>query len=123
MTALRQNLAELVRALCVLALVFLSFGHQAMAFGPADQASPSKILLADGTVPIFCGQSGPQGDPGQHDPCPLYSIGAGFDLPAPPSNGALVFVGVSYIAYGHPRVVRVAPALVVSAQPRGPPLV
>ncbi len=112
-----------MRALCVLALVFLSFGHQAMAFGPADQPSERKIVLADGTVPIFCGQSGPQGDPGKHDPCPVYSIGAGFDLPAPPGDGVPAFVALSYIAYGPAPVAPVPPALVVSAQPRGPPLV
>lgn len=65
---------ELLRALCVLALVFLNFGHQPVFAGPA----PGDVLTVAASQ-SFCGE--PIADTSEHAPCHACRIGAGAALP------------------------------------------
>ena len=65
---------ELLRALCVLALVFLNFGHQPVFAAPA----PGDVLTALASQ-SFCGE--PMADKSEHAPCHACRIGAGAALP------------------------------------------
>lgn len=65
---------ELVRALCVLALVFLNFAHQTAVAAPtADDAM--QVIASQS----FCGD--PVSDDDDRAPCQACRIGAGADLP------------------------------------------
>jgi hypothetical protein len=75
----RHIAAELIRALAVLALVFLSYGHQ-----PVAGASPHHNTLTAAVTTDFCG--GVPADGQTHAPCHACRIGAGADLP-PPCGG------------------------------------
>jgi hypothetical protein len=73
-----RRLQEVVRALCVIALVFLNFGHAPIA-APLS-AAPALTSVADAS---FCGD--PLDDQHQdHAPCHVCRIGGGADLPPPP---------------------------------------
>jgi hypothetical protein len=74
----RHIAAELVRALAVLALVFLSFGHQ-----PALAVSHDHETLTVAVTAHFCGDA-PADE--SHAPCHACRIGGGADLP-PPCGG------------------------------------
>lgn len=69
----RRTLAETVRALLVLALVFLNFGHQ-----PAFAAPTPGDVLTVVASQSFCGA--PIGDL-EHAPCHACRIGSAADLP------------------------------------------
>lgn len=71
--------AELVRALAVLALVFLSYGHQPVAVASTHHDTLTAAVTAD-----FCG--GVPADGQTHAACHACRIGAGADLP-PPGGG------------------------------------
>ena len=68
---------EVVRALCVVALIFLNFGHAPLA-APVS-AAPALSAVADAS---FCGD--PVGGHQDHAPCHVCRIGGGADLPPPP---------------------------------------
>lgn len=80
------KLQETVRALGVVALVFLNFGHAPMAAGTE--------LVASSYGASFCG--GPV-DPvdapghGNFAPCDVCLLGSGMDLPPPPAGLRLPF--------------------------------
>jgi len=76
----RHIAAELVRAFVVLALVFLSFGHQ-----PAAAIPPGHDLLTAAVTANFCGDSPADTT---HAPCHACRIGGGADLP-PPCGGLI----------------------------------
>ncbi len=78
MGASGRKLQEVVRALCVIALIFLNFGHMPLA---APMASATTLTaVADAS---FCGD--PVDDRHQdHAPCHVCRIGGGADLPPPP---------------------------------------
>lgn len=70
-----RTLAELLRALSVLALLFLNFAHQ-----PAFAAPSAADVLSVAASQSFCGT------PISHDehaPCHACRIGGGADLPPP----------------------------------------
>lgn len=71
----RQIVLEVVRALCVLGLVFLNFGHVA-AFAGDHRASAA--------ASSYCVDPG-DGVP-DHAPCHACRIGQGADLPPPPAH-------------------------------------
>lgn len=71
---LMRHFAELVRALAVLALVFLSYAHAPLA---STSAGPAWSALS------FCGDPVDGGDDRSHAPCHACRIGAGADLPPP----------------------------------------
>ena len=74
----RHIAMELVRALAVLALVFLSFGHQ-----PAAAVAHDHDVLTVAVTSSFCGDSPVDTT---HAPCHACRIGGGADLP-PPCEG------------------------------------
>jgi len=75
----KSNLLEVVRALCVVALVFLNFGHAPLAAGSEYAFSPP--------ANSFCGD--PLDDPSEakDHPCQACRIGAGMALP--PASGVV----------------------------------
>ncbi len=70
-------MAEVVRALAVLAVVFLKFAH-----APLTSAAPLGDVFAPYDVASFCGS--PVDDPAEHAPCHACRIGSGADLPPSP---------------------------------------
>jgi hypothetical protein len=72
----RQSGLELLRALCVLALLFLNFAHTPVSAGPLS--GPLVTTTADAS---FCGD--PLDGPGDHAPCHACRIGGAADLPPP----------------------------------------
>ncbi len=78
MTIGRHIAADIIRALAVLALVFLSFGHQPAFAAHVDHETLTVAVTAD-----FCGDT--PADP-SHAPCHACRIGGGADLP-PPCGG------------------------------------
>ncbi len=88
---------ELVRALCVLALLFLNFAHAPIAAQPGNSDILTAAISAD-----FCGGM-PDSDGGAHAPCHACRIGGAADLPPPvatlacPASVALVVFGASVV--------------------------
>lgn len=74
----RHIAADLVRALAVLALVFLSFGHQPSIGLAQDHEALSAAVSAS-----WCGDAPADTT---HAPCHACRIGSGADLP-PPGEG------------------------------------
>lgn len=108
---------ELVMALSVLALVFLSFAHHPIS----AQSDDVNFRLTDGSVPVFCG-SGPFGQSGSSKSgCDACRITAGIALPdAPCAFGTRIApdVLVGATVYAEP----VLPGRYnLSAPPRAPP--
>jgi hypothetical protein len=99
LVSVRQGIAEVAKALVVLALLFLSFGHKPVEAHSIEGAALGIYTLADGTVPIFCGQAGPDGDQGDHSPCHACRIGGGIG-PAPfPCTSEPAFGRMESVAY------------------------
>ncbi len=108
----RRKLREVVGALCVLALIFLNFGHAAVA-------APGPLGATIAVAADFCGD--PVGGDGSalHPPCHACRQGAIALVPAPGPIVPVVFATVAAM-YAEPPVVPRALAL-GSASPRGPP--
>jgi hypothetical protein len=86
----RLKMRELVRALCVVALIFLNFGHVPLA-------AADKLVVAP-LAASFCGYpiDGPAEDQG--NPCQACRIGGSADLPPPcaETTGLPRFAAVAY---------------------------
>ena len=111
------KLKETVRALGVLALVFLNFGHVPVAAG-ADLSAVSRAAS-------FCGAPiDPLDVPGDEatSQCVACLIGAGLDLPPVPATLTLRF-GKERVAYAAAPAAGRPPRGPPPAQPRAPPLV
>ena len=111
------KLKETVRALGVLALVFLNFGHVPVAAG-ADLSAVSRAAS-------FCGAPiDPLDVPGDEatSQCVACLIGAGLDLPAGRAT-VPVGLGTERAAYAAAAAAAPAPWRHHGAQPRAPPLV
>lgn len=108
----RHIAMELVRALAVLALVFLSFGRQ-----PAAAATYDHDVLTVAVTSSFCG--GAPVDT-SHAPCHACRIGGGADLP-PPCEGLVHLPSTAEPAFPELAAVAfvVAPPDIPDA--RGPP--
>jgi hypothetical protein len=108
----RHIAAELVRAFAVLALVFLSFGHQPAAAVPSDHD-----VLTVAVTASFCGDAPADTS---HAPCHACRIGGGADLP-PPCEGLIHLPAVAEPAFPELAAVAyvVAPPDIPDA--RGPP--
>ncbi|MHB1103986.1 MAG: hypothetical protein ACYC0C_14670 [Devosia sp.] len=107
-----MKLQELVRALCVVALVFLNFGHAPVAMG----GEYATTLQASS----FCGDpiDGPLD--AKADPCQACRIGAGMVLP--PAPEIAVSVATASAQYLVAPSSGWTPGIGGRAQPRAPPL-
>jgi len=108
----RHIAADLVRALAVLALVFLSFSHQPSMRLAHDHESVSAAVTAS-----WCGDAPADTT---HAPCHACRIGSGADLP-PPCGGLVHLPSVGEAAFPEPALAGfvVAPPEIPDA--RGPP--
>lgn len=110
----RQTLAEMVRALLVLGLVFLNFAHQ-----PAFAAQSGHEVLAALAGQSVCGA--PIGDDeGGHAPCHACRIGSGADLP-PVVDLPAAAIAVVVRLTGEPVAVALERGAVLPAGARAPP--
>ena len=108
----RHIAAELARAFAVLALVFLSFGHQ-----PATAVAHDHDVLTAAVTASWCGDAPVDTS---HAPCHACRIGGGADLP-PPCEGLVHLPTVAEPAFPELAAVPhvVAPPEIPDA--RGPP--
>jgi hypothetical protein len=108
----RQTGVEVLRALCVLALIFLSFGHT-----PVTAASSSPDVLTAALDMSYCGDL--PDDPRAHAPCHACRIG-GVDLP-PPCDIAIPVAMLADVAYGALPTLSLPAEPLGTATARGPP--
>ena len=110
----RQSGQELLRALCVLALLFLNFVH-----APASAETRLGPLLTAASDAGFCGD--PLDGSSDHAPCHACRIGGGADLPSPPVTPcpSPVVANISYSADG---LVAVPGSRWHLGSPRAPPI-
>jgi hypothetical protein len=106
----RQSIAmELVRALCVLVVVFLNFAHQAPVLA---KPLPTDLLAAASSL-SFCGDGEAVPDERGHAPCHACRLGAAADLPPIPAPLPMP-VAVEAVAWG------ALPVLQLPEHPPGP---
>lgn len=110
----RHIAIDFVRALGVLALIFLSFGHAPIA----AMAHGHDVLTAAVDL-SFCGDL-PDGNDTSHAPCHACRIGAAADLP-PPCGGLLHVPVAATPDFVESAPVPVEPVVTGLPQPRGPP--
>lgn len=104
----------MLRAVIVLALLFLSFAHS-----PASAAAPGPDTLTAALDLSYCGDL--PDDPRAHAACHACRIGGGADLPPPVAIGLSVTV-IAGVAYAAMPVIA-SPATPTRAfNARGPPL-
>lgn len=116
-----QILRELTRALCVLAVIFLNFGHaQATPVGYTADLTP--YVLSDQALAQYCQQTGQDNPQAHHTPCHACRIGGSADLPPPPDMGMPAFFAVEQIAYGAVATPFLAVKLPKIRGARAPPL-
>ena len=107
-----RHIGELVRALAVLALVFLNFAH-------APLASP---VVGEGWAAVgssFCGTA-PDTNEQAHAPCHACRIGSGADLPAAPVCGAVQRI-TDIVSFADADITFRAAARPIWRSARGPP--
>lgn len=110
---------EVAMAVGVLALVFLSFAHK-----PLDQNDINRaLLLADGSVPVFCGSAPLQeGKAASQGSCDACRITAGVALPEGLCLRGQVFAPTIRVGLG-PRIgFRPLGLLGAAMRPRAPPV-
>lgn len=118
MNLARQSLMEGVRALVVIALISLSFGHKPVEAAAIDDTQLIAKTIDVASIGSSCGD--PAG-PRDHAPCHACRVFAGLDLPPPPCEAAQAFGKALDVAYA------IAPRAMAwslgapSVQPRGPP--
>jgi len=124
--AARRNIGGFaLRALCALALLFVSFAHQVPAFAAsAPEAFSAAYMLPDGTFPDLC-LSGDVHDPdgeGAFKPgCEACRLSASVLLPQPPVDCARI-AHSSPAAFSPLRLAGLTfPVFSPNAPPRGPP--
>jgi hypothetical protein len=114
MRVMTTGMLETVRALSVLALIFLAFGH-----APQVAAEQGSAVTAFGALSV-CGNL--SGDPLAHAPCHACRIGAGAALPLPPEPCARVALPVHSDFVALRLDVPVPKVSRHSARPRAPPV-
>lgn len=105
--------ADLVRALAVLALVFLSYAHQ-----PVGTVAPEQDVLTVAVTASFCGDLPDDGK--AHAPCHACRIGGGADLP-PPCEGLIHLPTLAEPAFAELGATAFVVAPPDIPEPRGPP--
>lgn len=113
MATYRHIANEIVRALAVLALVFLTFAHL-----PGSTVAATQDTVTAAVVSSFCGDA--PGDSRAHAPCHACRVG-GIGLPPPPCAAILAPVDTDRIGYFSAPAAIAAVERAVSASPRGPP--
>lgn len=112
MTNRMPRLLEVVRALSVVALVFLNFGHAPLAAGPGLSSWASS----------FCGDPVDAPDAGSDlAECPVCLIAAGLDLPPVPATLPRRF-DAEPIRHGADDSSGSSPCRHARARPRAPPV-
>jgi hypothetical protein len=109
-----RPLAEVLRALCVLALVFLNFAHQ-----PAMAAPTAEDVLTVAANQSFCGA--PVADDEGHAPCHACRIGSGADLP-PVCSEPVALLPVAVRLTAEPRAVAIERFAITPVGARAPPV-
>jgi hypothetical protein len=104
---------DMLRAVCVLALIFLSFAH-----APVTAATSGPDVLTAALDMSYCGEL--PDDPKAHAPCHACRIGGGADLP-PPCDIAVPVAVVADVAYGAMPSLSLPAAPIHSFDARGPP--
>lgn len=124
--AKKRNIAGFaLRALCTLALLFVSFAHQVPArAATAPEAFSAAYMLPDGTFPDLC-LSGdvhdPDGKAALKPGCEACRLSAGVLLPQPSADCARV-VHAAPTIFSPLRLARLSfPVFSPNAPPRGPP--
>jgi hypothetical protein len=110
----RHMIGDLLRALSVLALVFLSFAHQPVAVSVA--APLSVAALSDS----YCGEHPAAPSEKSHPRCEACRIGAGFDL-VPPAPALAAPHSILSVCGPIPVALGLGPAPRNALGPRGPP--
>jgi hypothetical protein len=113
-----------VRILCVIALLFVGFGHQPIALAQSAPVELSAYLLPDGTLPIFCLTDTDGSQKGKHlhaQPCDACRIGAAALLPPPADSVGQPFEAANVVAVIPPAGMEPRRVLTANASPRGPP--
>lgn len=114
MTLARAIAGETIRALLVLALIFLNFGH-----GALGSDGVSGIVALD--TGVLCGESTP-GTPALGDePCPACRIASGIALPPAPCVIAPAFGLVAKVAFDISTETGYQPVRSFATGPRAPP--
>lgn len=106
---------EMIKALAVLALIFLSFAHQPITISLATDGD-SGWTLADLS---YCGAP-PGEDGGGHLPCHACRVG-GAALPPPPCAALDAPLEFTRAVFGIFDIAFAPQPLVTSANPRAPP--
>ncbi|MGV3489784.1 MAG: hypothetical protein ACO1OG_00540 [Devosia sp.] len=110
----RQIGSDVLRALVVLALVFLSFAH----VSTASAAGMHGPVLSAGIDASWCGDE--SDDSAAHVPCHACRLGAGADL-LPPADVPLILRVVAAVSYGALPVLSLPSEPLGIASARGPP--
>ena len=105
---------EAIKALAVLALVFLSFAHQPVAVAQADDGP--QWAVADLS---YCGGA-PDGEGGGHSPCHACRAGVA-DLPPAPCVAEPAYVAFAEIGFAPVDDFMVGEGGFSPANPRAPP--
>lgn len=106
---------EMIKALAVLALIFLSFAHQPVTI-PLATDGDSGWTLADLS---YCGAP-PGEDGGGHLPCHACRVG-GAALPPPPCAALDAPVDFTWADFGTYTIAFAPRPVVTPANPRAPP--
>ena len=110
----RQIGIELMRALCVLALLFLSLAHAPLTVPATGPGTLTAVVEAS-----YCGD---QPDDGKaHAPCHACRIGGGADLP-PPCGLMLPTALTADVAYGAMPVLSLPAQAQAAYAARAPPI-
>lgn len=112
MAHLRRDIAEIVRALVVLALVFLNFAHAPVAFAAGETGAAA-----------FCGDApdgGPDG-PTVKEPCSACRLAGSIALPEAPCAASAIVLAIVAVDYGMAAAPVVPPRPHALAAARGPP--
>lgn len=114
MELVRDIFGEVIKALAVLALVFLSFAHQPVAVAHPDEGTHWSVADLS-----FCG-SAPDGDGAGHAPCHACRVGIA-DLPPAPCVAEPAFVAFAEVGFDLGEELAVEQPGFSPANPRAPP--
>lgn len=118
----RAILWEMVRAFCVLALIFLNFGHAPLALPPGGAELVSVYPAGVAAAPELCAMADNTGSSDDHAPCHACRIGAGLDLPGAPCQAETLRFVASAVGFSVPAAPPVLSSQLSPAAARAPPV-